>query len=165
MKHLLLIACFVITQQSLTGQIFLSLEFPNKAETIKYRPGQILHFKTKEYPKDWRKAEITRIDPEASVIFFKNDFIQLDEIIAVRRYNPWANYIGNGLYVFSSQWILIGGIAAIFLDYEPSIKDIIIPAVSLGIGYGFKKLFSKDTYIVGRNFRLRIIDLRMEVKD
>lgn len=164
MKYLILISFLVLGQQSLLGQIFLNLEFPNKAETIKYSPGQTLHFKNKEYPDDWRKAEITRIDPETSVLFFKNDFVHMDDIIAIRRFNPWANYIGNSLYVFGGQWIVVGGIAAIFLDYEPSIKDLIIPGVSVGLGWSFKKLFSKETYIIGRNCRLRIIDLRMEVK-
>lgn len=165
MKACLLIAFLVLTTQVVCAQIYLSLEFPNKAATIKYGVGQPLHFKTKAFPDEWRKGKITKIDPVQSYLFFKDDFLHMNEIIAVRRFNPWANYIGNGLYIFSTQWLLIGGIAYVFLDYKPGVKDLIIPAVSLAIGWSFKKFLSKDIFIIGKSCRLRIIDLRMEIKE
>lgn len=164
MKYFFYIFLMVGCLPELNAQIFINVEFPNKAQTIKYGPGNMIHFKEKEFPDDWRKAEITGIDPETSVLFFKNDFVHLEDIIAVRKHNPWANYIGNGLFVFSSQWVLIGAIATIFLDYEPGFRDLVIPVASAGIGWSFKKIFSKETYVVGKTCRLRIVDLRMEVK-
>ena len=155
----LLMSCF-----SLHAQIFLNLEFPNKAETIKYRAGHVIHFKHASFPDSWRKEKIVTIVPDKSLLVLENDILHLDQIIAIRQYNPWANYLSKSLYIFSSQWVIIGGIATLFLDYDPSIKDLIIPVATAGIAWIVQKLFYKTNFKIGKNCRLRIIDLRMSIE-
>ena len=163
MKVFLTISFLLFSTMISQAQIYLNLEFPNKAATIKYGEGQILRFRHADFPDTWRKERIERIDPEEQLIILENDIVALDQILAIQEYNRWAAFLSGSLYTFSVQWIVIGGIAAIALDYNLSIRDAIIPLVTAGSGFLIRKFFLTDVYKVGRNCRLRIVDLRMSV--
>lgn len=166
MKYLVSFFLLFLVTDQIKSQVFLQLERRNSAETIKLPEGTILEYTTKEYPNVWHREEIVSLIPEEQVLVLEEGFKNIDELAKIRRYRPWAKSVSYGLLQFSAGWYLYGAIATLVdEEYKMSKDEIIIGGVFAAIGYLIKKIFYKRTIKLGKLHNLRIVDLRMNVKD
>lgn len=142
----------------MSAQVLLQLEKFNNPKTEKYYPGYTLIYKDKSFPKIWQKQTIVDIKDKEQIIVFEDSYISINDIIAVKKPRPFIKYISNGLYVFSANWFLIGGIATLADKYDFTWRDAIIGGTALVTGWIIGKFYYKTTKLNKKN-RLRILDL------
>ncbi len=141
--------------------IYLQLEELNSTKVIKYYPGQKIQFTTKEYPEAWRKERIMNIIPEDNLIVLETGYITPEEIYALKRTNGSALIFGHMLSKFAGGWMVFGAYASLVdSGYKMSIREVIIGAVAIGVGWVMRKLFGRKKYPMEKLYRLRIMDIR-----
>lgn len=147
---------------SAQAQVFLQIETKNQPQSIKISEGEMLHFTLKEYPDVWRSERIHSINYEENLLILDEGFYMVDEIAKVRLYRKWVKGLGNGLLQFSAGWFVYGGIATLASsEYNMSRSEVIIGGAIAALGYLIKKLFYKRNIKLGKQHRLRIVDIRM----
>ncbi|NNF22396.1 MAG: hypothetical protein HKN67_10660 [Saprospiraceae bacterium] len=144
------------------AQVFLQIETRNQPQSIKIPEGEILHFTLKEYPDVWRSERIHSINYEENLIVLEEGFYKIDDIAKVRLFRKWAKGLGYGLMQFSAGWFLYGGIASLASsEYTMSKREIIIGGAIAAAGFLINKLLYKRNIKLGKQHRLRIVDIRM----
>jgi len=159
LKLFLFLILFSSTTQA---QIYLQLEEKNNPEVIrKMHIDQTLIFKLKAYPESWRTQRIFDILPKENVIVFDENLFKPDDISMLQFKRPWAKSIGNKMVQFGVAWYAYGGLASLGISqYRMSRREAIIGASIAGVGLLLKPLFYKKNIRLGKNFNLRIVDLR-----
>jgi len=143
------------------SQIFLQIEEQNNPTVQKIQIGQNLIFKLKAYPHNWRTQKIFDILPEENVIIFDENFFKPEEISMLRFHRPWAKSLGYKMMQFSAAWYVYGGLGTLGIsNYTMSEREILLGAGAAGTGFLIKTLFYKKNIRLGKNFNLRIVDLR-----
>jgi len=153
----LLIACSTTSH----SQVYLQIEKFNSPKTLKLVPGSLLEFKLHAYPKTWRKGPIEYILYDEQTIAVDGDIFHIDEFKDVRFDRPWAKPLGKTLVTFSGAWFGYGLIITVFDDNFTFGKDTL--AVGIGsfvAGVLIQKIFGKKKFKLGKNSRLRVVDLR-----
>lgn len=152
-----------LTLLSLTAntQIVLQLEKINQVKTYKYLPGSALIIKQKAYPDVWTTKEISDILVQENTIIFEDQIIPLNDIIGVRHENGLIKGISRKLYQFGIAWMAYAGILQLTSRFEIGTDTVAVAAGSFGLGLGLKALFFRKTFTIGKNSRLRILDLNM----
>lgn len=149
------------------GQLFLQLEQSNSLEVKKYSPGDLLHYRTKEFGNNWLNDKIINVLPEDNALLFYDKIIHLDEITHIQYPRPWADATGYSLMGFGSGWLIYGGVIeglssinAIESNYRFGKDTAIIGVTAIASGYLIKKLWSKAVRKMNQRNRVRIIDVR-----
>ena len=150
---------FFLVPNLATSQIFVQLEIYNSANVKKYQVGDKFVFRTKEFPNEWQKKRIREIQYDNNIIMFDRTFVYVDDITMVRTFNPVPFTIAKGLYAFSAQALLFGGISSIF---EGNVSWTLPVYVLGGVGFGaFLDVISYKRHRMGKNSRIRLLDLRI----
>lgn len=153
--------CFLASNISTQAQIYLQVEKFNSPETIKLVVGSPLEFRIHAYPKTWRKGTIEYILYDEQTIAIDGDIFHIDEFKDIRFDRPWAKQIGASLITFSGAWIAYGLIITVFDDnFQFGVDTAVVGAGSFVIGYILRKFFGKKKFKLGKNSRLRVVDLR-----
>ena len=98
---------------------------------------------------------------EEQVIILDGDLFKLDDIKDIRIFKPWAHRLGLRLQQFAIVWALYAGVLELVSDdFDIGIDTVIVGAGSFGLGWLIRKIFGKKKFKLGKNSRLRIIDLR-----
>jgi hypothetical protein len=161
MRSLINILILTFICQISFSQVFLQIEKMNSPKSIKLQVGTTLEYTLKEYPDVWRKEVIRAIHYDGNLIVLDEGYRTLDEINQIRLYRPWAKKTGYGLMQFGAGWFLFGGIATLVdSEYTMSGREIVIGGVFASVGYLIKTLFYKKKLTMGKNARLRIVDIR-----
>lgn len=147
------------------AQIFLQLEKYNKTKVYKLAPGSIFECKLHKYPEHWQNYTIDRIIPEEKALIMNGEIFSLSDFSEVRIRNKWAKGLARKLYQFGFVWFTYAGILAITGDYEIRKDTFIIGGTSISLGLLVEKIFATKKFKIGKNSRLRIIDLRLVVPD
>jgi len=156
----------------LDAQIFLQLERFNSAKTIKFIEGDVLEFRIHDYPKTWRHGSLDRIMLDEEVIILNGDIFKLEDIKDIRITKHGAQLLGLRMYQFSVVWSTFAIIADVAnapvgLGEDESFKIGIDTAAIAGgsalLGLIFQKIIGRKTYKLGKNSRLRFVDLRLSV--
>lgn len=148
----------LLTSLDSKAQKFLQIEIPNQVETVRYKVGDKLKYRTQGSGKEWQSGRIKSILVDENVIIFENEFVHLDQISHIKE-RIQSRYIAGGILgAFGAGWLLYGGIALLFKLPNVMAKDLIVGVVALAAGWVFQK-FSTKTYSIGKNARLRLIDI------
>jgi len=159
-KVIISIIAIFLCSPSVNSQEFVQLEVFNSTQTIKYAPGQKLVFKTKEFPKEWQKRKIERIMYDENIIIFPNGMIHLEDITHVKTRNMVALSLARLLYVAGGTALIYGGIGDLVTgQFSPGL--ILYTAGPVGLGFFLEKVVTPKVYHLGKNSRLRLLDLRM----
>lgn len=140
------------------GQRYLQIEELNKVETIRFREGDKIQFRTKEFPKDWQKGKIEKIIVEDNLILLQNSMLNLEDITKVRVYKSAPDVAGKVLMVFGGVWLTYGVVALVFGLPNVVASDLIIGGVAVIVGWVTTQ-FSRQTFTIGKKAQLRIIDI------
>lgn len=139
--------------------MFVQLEIYNSANVKKYAPGQKLVFKTKDLSDDWLRRNIVEIKYQDSLIIFENSFVHVNDITQVRVFNPVPFTIAKGLYLFAAQSLVFGGVSDLVNGtFNWQLVTFTVAPTALGI---FLDKISYKKYTMGKNSRVRLLDLRM----
>ncbi len=144
----------------LHSQVYLQLEKFNSLKTIKFEPGSELEFRLHAYPDTWRQGTLSDILVNEQVIILDGDIFKLDDLKDIRIFKPWAHRLGVSLQQFAGAWTLYAVVLQLVGEFEIGRDTVIIGAGSYGIGWLIKKIFGKKKFKLGKNSRLRIVDLR-----
>ncbi len=157
---LVLYCCFVCNIPT-QAQVYLQVEKFNSPQTIKLIVGSPLEFRIHAYPKTWRKGTIDYILYDEQTIAVDGDIFHVDELKDIRFDRPWAKQIGASLITFSGVWFTYGLLITAFDDnFEFGVDTVVVGAGSFVIGYILRKFFGKKKFKLGKNSRLRVVDLR-----
>ena len=157
---MILLIVFFAPSQRVQAQVVLYMEIMSEDKPIKYYEGQMLMYKSKEFPDDWQTIKIERILDEEKIILYDGGMLQLDDIKTIRRTRGWAKAIGYMLQTFGLAWLGWGGIASVTTDNVNFSTDTALTGgIALLSGYLIRKLFYFKNYNVGRRVRLKILDL------
>jgi hypothetical protein len=149
--------CFLFLQQGLTQRI-LQVEDPKVVETLRFYEGQKITFRTKDSGKEWMTKKIKSILVEEGVVIVEDGFYHIDQITHVRTILRTRQLVGSAIMTFGTAWLGYGGIALLFGLPNVRPGDLLIGAAAVAIGYGIR-LLSRRVYVMGKNGRLRLIDI------
>ena len=146
---------------SLAGQEYLQIEMHNDPETIKYGLGQKITLKTQQ-TDEWQTIVLRKFIYDSGTILHDQGMIQLTDITAIRETRPGVGALSLALTTFGGGW-LIFGIISQGLDNKAEFgsREVIIGVSALAMGWGVKKAFYKREYTIGKRYKLRLLDLRM----
>jgi len=103
--------------------------------------------------------------PEENALIMNGEIFSLSDFSEVRIRNKWAKGLAVRLYQFAVVWFTYAGILAATGDYEIRTDTFIIGGTSITLGLLIEKIFGTKKFKIGKNARLRIIDLRLVVPD
>jgi hypothetical protein len=150
---------FLAYSTGLNSQVILQLEIFKEVEAVKFRTGDKIHFRTKQYPKEWRAAKIERLLQDEKIILFDDGLVRMEDITEVRVYKPTVYALGLRLMQIGVVWWTYGGIIHLFTENKFTWSTFAIGATSVGIGYILKKWVSKRTLKIKKNANLRMLDI------
>lgn len=163
-KFVLLFSLFFLLLALPTqAQLVLQIETAGKVKPKKYYIGDELHYRLKEVDS-WEHGTIENLLYEESIIVLNDGYTELNQIDVIRSYQPqsWSRPMAYSLYTFAGSWGLFSVGASIFDPNDPlSWGDATVVGTSLAAGFLIQQLFKKKDYRLGKNRRLRILDLRV----
>lgn len=157
----IVILFYSFTQIGIQAQILVQLEKFNDPKTDKYLPGSQLIIKQKAFPDVWSKKTISQILVNENTIVFDDLIVPLDDIIAVKYERPFIKGLSRKLYQFGITWLAYAGLLQALDRHDIGRDTFVVAGSSFALGYGIKALFFKRTFTIGKNSRLRILDLNM----
>jgi len=158
LSFLLFLLTFSLVSFDGSAQKFLQIEIPNQVETVRYKVGDKLKYRTEETGKEWQTGKIKSILVDENVIVFESEFVHVGQITHIKERIQLRYIAGGVLGAFGAGWLLYGGIALLFKLPNVMAKDLIVGAVALVAGWVFQK-FSNKIYTMGKNARIRLIDI------
>ena len=144
-----------------TTQIVLQLEKVNQVKTYKYIPGNSLIIMQKDFPDVWTRKQISEILVQENTIVFEDLIMPLDDIIGVRHENGTIKALSKKLNQFGIAWFAFAGFLHVTDRFDIGTDTFVVGGSAFALGYGIKALFFRKTFTIGKNSRLRILDLNM----
>jgi len=154
------ISIFLLFSFWAQAQMFLQLEITNSLNTKKFAIGDVLIYKTVEFPDDWQKARITGLDYETNIVRFNRKMEFVTDITHVKIKKPIPYALSRMLYGFAGVSALYGGVGDAFRG-ELQSQTIIYPLAALSLAVVLDKLITVKVYSMGKRAKLRLLDLRM----
>lgn len=157
--------------QDVEAQLYLQIEIFNSAKTIKFVPGDVIRFKTNEFPKNWQTARLEEILLKDNVVVLGGVIYQLDDFKELKTFRSWAHSTSWMLNRFGITWFVFAGIADLANlqagpeTFKIGADTVAIGGAAFGLAAIIKYGFGKKRYKLGRNSRLRLIDLRFSLDD
>ncbi len=140
------------------GQQFLEQVTRNKVKTIKYSLGEEITYMLEGEPGRWYSGEILMINHGEDKILFGGQYVDIQEIIAIRK----PNVVMGIVTIFFATSAFSSIIAIIFTPSVPTSEFIHWIWINAGVGvlaYGANRLFRHRKVRIGNRHKLRIIDL------
>jgi len=156
---------FMSSVFTLKAQVFLQLEEAKEIQARKYYVGDVIEIKTTEFPKIWQKIRLERFLVDEQTIITDEGIISLSAITHVKLTNKRLAIFGGSLISFGAGWFLFGTIGS-FVEGRLIIAggQWAIGGTALVVGYLFWKYASKRKLKMGKNNRLRIVDISFPTK-
>lgn len=142
-------------------QVFLQIEKFNSPHSIKMMEGDYIQIKTYAYPDDWRAMRIEQIMVDDNVIIFSDDMLSITEISEARIRKNTVKQVALLLETFGITWFTFAGILQVVGRWDFGVDTAVIGGTALIGGYVLDKTKGHSVYKMGKNARLRIVDLRM----
>lgn len=160
-SSLVVLSVLLLSAISAQSQIVLQLEKFNQVKTYKYLPETSILIKHKDFPDVWTRKTISEILVNQNTIVFEDLITPLDNIIAVQHQRPIIAGLSKKLYQFGITWFAFAGILHVTDRFDIGRDTFIVGGGAFALGYAIKALFFKRTFTIGKNSRLRILDLNM----
>jgi len=170
-SFILSLVFLVGSPDSSQAQVYLQIEIFNSAKTIKFVSGDVIRFKTKEFPKNWQIGRLEKILLEENVVILDGVIYQLDDFKELKTFRSWAHSASWILNRFGIAWFAFAGIADLAnLQAGPETfkiggDTVAVGGAAFGLAAIIKYGFGKKRYKLGKNSRLRLIDLRFSIKE
>ncbi|MBK9152356.1 MAG: hypothetical protein IPM26_15865 [Saprospiraceae bacterium] len=165
MMKVALLIIFWMQAQSGISQVLMQLEIFKEVKAIKYYPGDVIHYKVKQFPKDWRQSKIERILFDEKMLITNDGLVKLEDITEFRVYKPNVYALGLRLIQAGVVWWTYGAIIHIFTENKFTWSTFAIGATAAGIGFILKKWVSRRTFKIKKNANLRILDVSFPTPD
>lgn len=149
------------TSSLVDAQVYLQIETFNSPKTIKFVEGESIWIKTYEDGAEYELMEIEEIMIKENVVVFDRAFLALESIKEVRIERRGVEAMSNLLIGFGVSWFAFAGILELADRWDFGTDTAIIGGAAIGSGLMIKKSIGKKRYRMGKNSRLRIIDLRI----
>lgn len=160
LQGIVFICSFLMFSSATNAQVVLYVEIMTETKPIKYYEGQMLMYKTKEYPKEWQKIIIKRLMDEEKILIYEGGMLKLSDITEIRRTRGWATVGGYMLQTFGVAWFGFGGLAHFTTDsFDFGVDTLVIGGTAIVSGWLMRKLFKYKKYKIGKKVRLKILDL------
>lgn len=159
MRLLLLLLFSIGGLASLQAQKYLQIERVGSFKVKRYQQGEELTFRITD-DDYWYTEEIVDIMIPENMVLFTNRVISVEDITHIRSFKrrKWSKPMGQQLYNFGIGWIVFSLGDALFGN--PLRRAIIeVPLVAGVTGFLIQKLFRHRTFRMGKNRRLRVLDL------
>ncbi|MBK8701961.1 MAG: hypothetical protein IPN29_21295 [Saprospiraceae bacterium] len=161
MTSILFAGFCMLTSLSLSAQEYLQIDTYNDPTTKKYHLGEQIVIRT-TYNEDWIKITPRKFLYDLNTIVYDDGMLRLDEIAAIRETRPGILALSTAFTTFGGAWLIYGLISkGVDSGSEFDKNDIIIGAVAVITGIGLRKAFYKRDYVMGKRYKLRLLDLRM----
>lgn len=151
--------------QAVFSQKIMQLEKAGSAKTRKFILGEEITFR-KGDDKEWQKATIADIIPKDSIIVLDRQYVKLSEITAIRtfRNRGWSKAGAISLYTFGTAWagFTLGDELADSKNQADWELAGYVAASSFASGFLLQQLFKNETYKMGKQHRLRLLDLTLQ---
>lgn len=162
MKPILLVLFLFASLTVVSGQEYLQIEMQNNPETIKYHLGQKILIKTKQVD-EWHSIVLQKFIYESSTIIHEQGMLQVEDITALRETRPGVGALSIALTTFGGGWLVFGAISqGLDNKAEFGTREVVIGVAALAAGWGLKKAFYKRDFHMGKRYKLRLLDLRMQ---
>ncbi|NET31603.1 MAG: hypothetical protein F6K19_06335 [Cyanothece sp. SIO1E1] len=161
MKHPYLLFFMLFFSFSLAGQKVMQIETSGRVKTRKIFKGEGLEYNLRESDV-WTYGVIEDFNIERNLIVFGDRYVNVDEIAAIRYYQPAARRGGIQLALFGAAWstfALVGTATDGNPDTNYRWSDAIVTGTAMGLGYATAQLFKYKKFKIGKRRRLRLIDL------
>jgi hypothetical protein len=159
-KIILVLILFFIVSEYAEAQLWLQVEKINSSKRFRYKIGDEITYKIKEFPETWYTDRIESLNFEHGIIGLSTLDLKVNDILALKKKNNrWLYHFINGIMLSSS--ITSAYNLAYFMiqgnGFDPwNAAFIVIPIV---IWYLNKTFFQYRTFYFEDKYRLRIIDL------
>ncbi len=163
MRYLLLLLFFCLPGFSLSAQKFLQMERVGSFKVKRYYPGEQVTFKI-QGDDSWYTEDILDVLIEDEIVLFTYRAIRIENITHLRSFQRkrWSKPIGQQLYNFGAGWLLFSLGAAIIREPPLSQSSFTVPLTAGALGFLIQKIFRQQTYKMGKNRRLRLLDLSFQ---
>lgn len=162
-KYILTAIAVLLCNGFLICQVFLQLERPNNPKSIKFQRGEILEYQLFEYPGVWKKHELLDFKADEQLVILDDQFYKTSDFSYVRLEYPVVRGLGTRLMQFSAAWYAYGGIATVASDgYTMGSQEILLGAGVALTGFIMRSFLYRRKVWLGKNKRLRVMDLRMD---
>lgn len=161
MRYIFLLLSFIFCT-TLSAQTLLQLEkYGNINKTRKYYIGENIIYQLKGDPT-WYTMPIERIIPSDTLLVFKNRYVKLYDIKAIKSFHNkgWSQKMGTSVSFFGLAWSVFalgGSIADEAFSYRKA--DAIVTATAITTGYLLRWAFKSKKYRMGKKYRLRVLDI------
>ena len=88
LSFLLFLLTFSLVSFDGSAQKFLQIEIPNQVETVRYKVGDKLKYRTEETGKEWQTGKIKSILVDENVIVFESEFVHVGQITHIKERIP-----------------------------------------------------------------------------
>ncbi len=160
-KFITLLFLLLLCSNISFAQRFLQIETINDPSTIKLVEGERFEYKIFQ-SDEWLSGKIQKLMVQENTIVFPDALVSIDQISHIRRYRPIASYLGKGLMTFGAGWFVFGGLAAASGNYQFGTDTFVIGGTALAAGWLIQKFFYKRTLLIGKKYRLRLIDTSID---
>jgi hypothetical protein len=145
----------------IAAQKFLLIEKAGRARTERLMIFDELTFQLKDDDKGWYTRPIYDLDADAQLLQLGESWFSLADISSIRlkRQRTWANVVGLSLAAGGTSMIL--GDLWYTLRGHPELTQggWEFGLVNIGVGLGLRSLLAPIRYKLGKNKRLRVIDV------
>ena len=157
-----LLLCLTLSTLSVYGQKFLIIEKAGKVRTEKIAVFDEIKFQLKDDDKGWYTRQIFDLDADAQLLLLGDTWIPVTDLsrIYLKRKRVLPSAIGGAL---------MGGGASMFLGdayytvvrNEPRYTEggMEFGLLNIALGSALRSLLSPIKYRLGKNIRLRVIDI------
>jgi hypothetical protein len=149
---------FGLLGPELMGQQFLEQITKNKVKTRKYNLGEEITYQLGSDPDRWYTGEILLIRQEENALLLGGQFVQVEDIIALRKPNVAMKVITT--FLVSSAFSSI--IAIVFTPSVPTAEFVQWIWINAGVGVAAlagNRIFLYKKVRIGNRHKLRLLDL------
>lgn len=159
-RAILIIAVILTWTADASSQKCLQLERANSLKKIRYYIGDDITFQLHDSDAGWYTRTITEIDVEGGNLIFFGHRQPIDDIsmIKLQRGNG-MQIVGGALQVGGANTIIFSITYPLFNDASPDWVGVGSGAAIMGIGTMIRWLFKTKRFVIGKNKRLRLLDL------
>ena len=139
----------------------MQIEWLASLKTQKYYIGDEVIFQLKGEEDYWYRERIVDILVGAESVLFTNRVIKISKITKIRtnKNREWSRNLSNRAFFNSGVFVALSLIASATTEFMLIRASAIIPGVTIIVGFAIRLIFRRKTYKMGKQRRLRVLDL------
>ena len=157
---IILFLALTFTGTSAVAQKCLQLERAGSLKKVRFHIGDEITFQLRNDNAGWYTRTISDIDVANGKLDFFGNRVHIDSISMIQlKRSAGMQIVGGALQVGGANTILFSITYPLFNDASPDWVGVGSGALIMGVGTMLSKLFRKKKFVIGKNKRLRLLDL------